>query len=830
MAESPQNPPAPPSGTGGEPTEAPAPAPAPRRRASQASGSGELWGGKFEITGEVGSGAMGRVLRGFDTKLRREVALKVTKLPRQEMPRDELARFVEEAQVTAQLEHPNVAPVHDLGLGPDGHGYFSMKLVRGRSLATILEERRAGDPATLAQFGLRRLLDVFQQVCQAIEYAHARGVVHRDLKPANIMVGDFGEVLVMDFGVAKLVGSQAGGVTTKVDETEASEGGEAPSPPTADVTSVRTITKAWETHAGTIVGTPEYMAPEQAKGLTVDGRADLYALGVILYEILCGRVPFENDDPQRTLVQCVSETPDQPSRIRPGTPAALEALTLRLLVKDPEDRTLGLQQVREHIQNYTDGVARRYEREPLWTGAAWGGGALLTFAFLVWYLTGQSIATVLALGPPAVLNAIGWFLLVLSLGYPLWAGFTAFRLSREEPDPFRAPRPDELFVSGFLSHRTFSAALAPLFQLVFIVELVVLASLQVRRGALASTEAVRRMSLEMRAQWSEALIVVLVFQFAYLFLLTAEVRFARRIDRHELLLARPRWESVWPFFLLVVLLSTVITTQVLDFALGTPTGNLQSWLKEELLTPSLDLVDVGKTLVFQGTFLLALSGLTMVAAYSFREILAALRAPAQAADAASVTGRAQYFLRSVATFRTARAVWLYGGAMIGSLTAIRLLSEAERRPLLVTMLYILVPSVLGFIGYSLLRRATQRYIAQEPALRRMLEERQEKAREAQRQANLLELERSPRHYAWLGLALPILCAAGYVAWLGGGLAQARSAVVSVSTKDWLLSLPYVLLFAVLPARDIAQRWFLRRRGAERRRPGAVPGGDSDPLS
>src|SRR6186713_2248401 len=128
----------------------------------------ELWGGRIEVRGEVGRGAMGQVLLGFDTKLRREMALKVTHLPRGEIPRQLLARFVEEAQVNAQLEHPNIAPVHDLGLDPQGRAYFSMKLVRGRSLEDILEARLNGDEATLAEFGLRRLLDVFLQVCQAM--------------------------------------------------------------------------------------------------------------------------------------------------------------------------------------------------------------------------------------------------------------------------------------------------------------------------------------------------------------------------------------------------------------------------------------------------------------------------------------------------------------------------------------------------------------------------------------------------------------------------------------------------------------------------------------
>jgi tRNA A-37 threonylcarbamoyl transferase component Bud32 len=795
----------------------------PARRSLPAPGAPDLWAGKIRVLGEVGSGAMAKVMRGYDTKLRREVALKVTKLPRREMPRQQLARFAEEAQIMAQLEHPNVVPVHDLGASPDGHAYFSMKLIPGRSLETILERRRAGDPATLAQFGLRRLLDVFLQVCQAIDYAHARGVIHRDLKPANIMVGDFGEVLVMDWGVAKLMDPSAtrpGTVTTtsieegSIPDVENSEViGASPRP---NVTSVRAAAKAWQTQDGTVIGTPEYMSPEQAKGQQVDGRADIYALGVILYEILCGNVPFEDDDPRVTLERVVTDTPARPSEIQSGVPAALEALTLRLLVKDPEERTLTIPQIRTYVQNYIEGIARRYERESLVGSAVSSGGALVLFAFLVWYLTGQSIAKVLTLGPPAVVNAVGWFLLVLALGYPLWATSTLFRLGREASDPFRVPVSEELFVSGFLAHRTFSAALAPLFQLVFIVELVVLAIVQAGRGALGSADLVRHVSSQMRAEWSEALIVILVFQFAYLFLLTAEVRFARRIDRYELLAVRPRWESVWPFFLIIVLLSTVITTEVLDWALGHPNVDFGSWLKKELTPPSLDLVEIAKTQVYQGTFLLALSLSTLLAAFSFAEILAALRAPNQPADEASVTSRGQYFLRSIATFRTARAIWLYGGAMIGSLTAIRMLSESTERPLLVRILYILGPSLIGFIGYSMLRSRTQRYLAQEPALERMVVARLEEAREVQRQANLTELEQASWRARWAQLAAPVLGLTGYLVWVWSGMRHGtmRELPVPLTTKDWLLILPYVLLFPVLLSRDALQRRSLRKNATK----------------
>ena len=192
-----------------------------------APGEGALWGNRTQVLEEIGRGATAQVLRGFDTKLRREMAIKVALVPRRQMPRDHLARFAAEAQITAQLEHPNIVPVHNLGLDPDGRVFFSMKLVRGRSLDTIIDLRLAGDTETLNEFGLRRLLDIFLQVCQAIEYAHARGVIHRDLKPANVMVGDFGEVAVTDWGVAKLLEHAEPGAGRAVSTGADELGGEA---------------------------------------------------------------------------------------------------------------------------------------------------------------------------------------------------------------------------------------------------------------------------------------------------------------------------------------------------------------------------------------------------------------------------------------------------------------------------------------------------------------------------------------------------------------------------------------------------------------------------
>jgi serine/threonine protein kinase len=783
------------------------------QEASSFRGPGVLWDGRVQIRGEVGRGAMGQVLLGFDTKLRREMALKVTHLPRGEIPRELLARFVEEAQVTAQLEHPNIVPVHDLGLDPDGRAYFSMKLIRGRSLEEILTARLNGDTATLAEFGLRRLLDIFLQVCLAMEYAHARGVIHRDLKPANVMVGDFGEVAVMDWGVAKLR-EIAAGVSTKAEalnsDPDFAESGPVSTP--GPVTSVRAETKAWQTHDGAVLGTPHYMAPEQANGLAVDERSDLYSLGVMLYEILCGQVPFDHEDAAIVVKRVIFENPKPPSTHDPHVPAALEALVMRLLAKEPDDRALPLHEVRRHVQNYIDGIAHDYRRESLWSSVAWSAGALVLFAFLVWYLTGQSIRTVLAIGPPAVLNAVGWFLLVLAAGYPLWAASTAFRITRRELDPFREPTPEELFVSGFLAHRTFSAALAPLFQLVFIVELVILAVIQGSRGGGRSTQIVTQLTQQMRAEWSEALIVVLVFQFAYLVLLASEVRFARRIDRCELLVRRAPWESFWPVFLIVVLLASVITTDVLALVLGAkPAGGVR-W--RELLQVPDSPFEIIKTLVFQGTFLLGLVATTMLAAFPVTELLAASRAVFHAADEASVASRAKYFLRSVAAIRVARGVWLYGGAMIGTLTAMRILSEDSAHPLLEKVVYILGPSSIGFIGYSALRGGMRGFLGQAPAVEQLVREQAEAAVQAQRDANLAVLGKVPWRLPLAQMSVPLACMAAYLLWTGSGLQrETLGQLVPVTTKDWLVVLPYVLLVPLLLARDPVQRWLLARARA-----------------
>jgi hypothetical protein len=322
---------------------------------------------------------------------------------------------------------------------------------------------------------------------------------------------------------------------------------------------------------------------------------------------------------------------------------------------------------------------------------------------------------------------------------------------------------------------------------------------------------VTQLNQQMRAEWSEALIVILVFQFAYLVLLASEARFGRRVDRCELLVRRAPWESVWPVFLMAVLLASVVTTDVLAAVLGAVPGRGTGLVWRELLQVPTRPFEIVKTLVFQGTFLLGLATTTILAAFPITELLAASRVAFHSADEASVATRAKYFMRSIAALRVARGVWLYGGAMIGTLTAMRILSEDAAHPLLEKVLYITGPSLIGFAGYSALRSRLNAFLEQAPAVKRLVEQRTEAALGAQRRANLAVLERVPWRLPLVQVAVPVVCMAAYLLWTGSGLQRAGlDRLIPVTSKDWLVVLPYVLLVPVLLGRDALQRWLLRR--------------------
>ena len=222
----------------------------------------DLSGTRYEALGVLGRGGMSTVYRARDRELQREVALKVM-APEAE---GTVARLRNEARVLARLEHPGLVPVHDVGTLPDGRVFYVMRLVRGRRLDEHARQERS----------LPALLRLFERVCETVAFAHAQGVLHRDLKPANVMVGPFGEVLVLDWGLAKLV---AGAPARAADPMPAAGRAPMDGPPAVPLSDAPTRTRR-----GTVLGTPGFMAPEQARGEVdrLDERADVYALGAML--------------------------------------------------------------------------------------------------------------------------------------------------------------------------------------------------------------------------------------------------------------------------------------------------------------------------------------------------------------------------------------------------------------------------------------------------------------------------------------------------------------------------------------------------------------------
>ncbi len=236
--------------------------------------------GRYRLLGEIARGGMGAVFKGRDPDLGRDLALKVLLDQHHDRP-DLIERFVEEAQICGQLQHPGVVPIYELGSLADSRPFFAMKLVKGETLAALLARRSS--PAD----DLPRFVSIFEAVCQTVAYAHARGVIHRDLKPSNVMVGSFGEVQVMDWGLAKVL---------EKDNRPARQ----PNAPPAHETVVATLRSEGDSElsqAGSVLGTPAYMAPEQARGEigSIDRRADVFALGSILCEVLTGSPAFRGE-------------------------------------------------------------------------------------------------------------------------------------------------------------------------------------------------------------------------------------------------------------------------------------------------------------------------------------------------------------------------------------------------------------------------------------------------------------------------------------------------------------------------------------------------------
>lgn len=277
-------------------------------RLRRAAAEPDLSGTRYELLEPLGRGGMGTVWRARDAELEREVAVKVLDAVHPQAAR----RMLQEARVVARLEHPGIVPVHDAGTLPDGRVWYAMRLVRGARLDAVAAEGRP----------LPELLRVFERICDAVAFAHAHGVIHRDLKPENVMVGPFGEVLVMDWGVAKVAGEDAAAVAPA---------GGGPVPDGSDGPG---------TAHGTILGTPGFMAPEQARGEVerVDRRSDVYALGAIL----------------RGLLAAAGGAP---------APRPLAAVSGKALAADPEERYSSASELAAEVARYLDGLPVAAYRE-----------------------------------------------------------------------------------------------------------------------------------------------------------------------------------------------------------------------------------------------------------------------------------------------------------------------------------------------------------------------------------------------------------------------------------------------------------------------------------
>jgi WD40 repeat protein len=303
--------------------------------------------GRLQVFGEITRGGMGAVLKGRDGDIGRDLAIKVLLEQHRDHP-ELIRRFIEEAQITGQLQHPGVVPVYELGAFRDRRPFFTMKLVKGRTLADVLAART--DPAV----DQPRVLGIILQICQTIAYAHARGVVHRDLKPSNVMVGNFGEVQVLDWGLAKVL--PRGGVTDDVAADRSS-----------DYETIIATSRAGSdcdlSCAGSVLGTPAYMAPEQARGETehADERADVFALGSILCEVLTGKPAFlgrSSGETQRKAAR--GELADAWARLDAcAADTELVDLTRACLAPEREDRPRDAGGLVSRLSSYLAGVQER---------------------------------------------------------------------------------------------------------------------------------------------------------------------------------------------------------------------------------------------------------------------------------------------------------------------------------------------------------------------------------------------------------------------------------------------------------------------------------------
>ncbi len=307
---------------------------------------------RFCVLRPHAQGGLGQVSVALDEELGREVALKEMQEPHADDPASR-SRFVREAEVTGRLEHPGIVPVYGLGRHPDGRPFYAMRFIRGDSLKRAIKkfhQADAGrrDPGERA-LALRQLLGRFVTVCNAVAYAHSRGVLHRDLKADNVMLGEYGETLVVDWGLAKVLGRPEEAVS-----------------PAGKVMPAAEADDAAATRAGAILGTPAFMPPEQALGQAekLGPASDVYSLGALLYQLLTGRAPFEDESALAILMRVAKGDFPPPRRVKTDVPAPLEAICLKAMALTPEDRYGAARALADDVEHWLADEPVSAWREP----------------------------------------------------------------------------------------------------------------------------------------------------------------------------------------------------------------------------------------------------------------------------------------------------------------------------------------------------------------------------------------------------------------------------------------------------------------------------------
>ena len=323
-------------------------------------------GARYKFIRSIGFGGMKAVLLVEDRDTGREVAMAMIPDFR-DRPHRDLERFVGEARITAKLEHPNIVPVHDIGIDASGAPYFTMKYLRGVMLERVIRQLRSGDPETVARYPLFRRLQIFLRVCNAINFAHSHGVCHLDIKPANINIGDYGEVVVLDWGVARLLDGEG----------------------RATLDDLRPK------------GTPGYIAPEYLNPETADQvgiRSDIYSLGSLLYTLLALRSPLSGLSVESILRRTAAGAVPRPGRAAPecDIPASLEAVCMKAMARKPAARYATVQELRDEITAYLAGFSTQAEhagplrQAMLFAARQWMplllAAALLLIVVLLWAL------------------------------------------------------------------------------------------------------------------------------------------------------------------------------------------------------------------------------------------------------------------------------------------------------------------------------------------------------------------------------------------------------------------------------------------------------------